>query len=405
MKCRNCGYEDNSNLITCPKCGTRFESISVVNSLNQDEPTLKDDNKNNSVQSNDNSILPLLLGLIILIIGFSFYYFSKMKDEDKFEANTQDNLAKYKESGYSFIDLYENIDNLDTFSLINSNVKYTEEDFIVDSDLFCNKINEKITFSVVDGKVYITYKDYKIEVKDVYDIKYLLYFHKDSCKCDDYTIAALSKDGNVYIYESEKFEYSDLKDYLDTIANGFKKIEYNDRISSIGVTSYIGEVNPCGEKVLVLKNASNKEYYFREGTIFDVMAKYAMQMYNIYSIEDKEYSLFINPDRTMQVGVTYSDDNRYITDENAKKIKYYGTFREDKSKELQILDTNGNMYVVNFENTENLTAKLVRNLRVTNIGYKFDLNEMKSKYVIMYSDGSVREYIGSFETHGIFSEK
>lgn len=407
MTCKKCGYVTNDKVLACPKCGARINEMDVVNDIKVKNSV---DNIEKTSSSTDSSIFPILIGIVFVVIVVSILLIVYMnKEESDYNVNQNSNIIKYKENGYSFIDLYTDIDNLETFSLINEDYSLIDSTSYNASKLFCNMFPQnKISLEIDNG--ILTIKDetsgYFKVVNSINDAKFVIGYNKMQCECNDYNIVVLTKDGYLYIYEGVNLDYSDIRNLIDDIADGFNEISTSRRIRSIAVTSYVGDVNPCGEKTLLLIDERNEKSIYRENISGSTTANYSTVIYNVGSVNDENYSLYINPDRTIQIGTEYSENNRYITDSKANKIRYYGAFKDENESEMIILTTNGYLYTVNFGNElSNITASLVRNLEVSNIGYKFDMKEMKNKYVIIYGDGSVREYTGSFETHGIFSAK
>jgi len=406
MTCKNCGYVSSEKVLACPKCGARNSDVDIPNSIKVNENI-----ETEVVQgSTDNAVFPVLIGLVLIAILVSFGLIIYMdKDNNEYIENQNSNVIKYRENGYTFIDLYEDIDNLERFSLINENYSFVDNTTYDASSLFGNMlIDSKIEFVIENGLLKIEDKNtgYFKYVTNINDARFVVAYNKNQCEYTDYNIAIVTKDGYVYIYEGTDFSYITTRELIDVIANGFKEIVTSKRIRSIGVASYVGEVNPCGEKTLVLLDEKNETFIYREGKCLLADANYSTTIYSVGEQNDESYSIYINPDRTMQIGIEYDENNRYITDTNANKLKYYGMFKEEDSKEMILLTTNGYLYNINLQgDLSNPTTALIRNLEVKYIGYKFDMYDMKNKYIIIYSDGSVREYSGSFETHGIFSSK
>ena len=406
MTCKNCGYVSSEKVLSCPKCGARTSEVDIPNNIKV----------NNNVEteelqtSTDTAVFPVLIGLVLIAIIVSFGLIIYMdENNNEYETNQNSNVIKYRENGYSFIDLYEDIDDLDRFSLINENYLFIDKPVYDASNLFGNMlIDNKIEFRIENGILIIEDKDtgYSKVVTSINDARYVTGYNKSQCERVDYNIAVVTKDGYAYIYEGTNFSYNTTRELIDAIAAGFKEIVTSKRIRSMAIASYVGEVNPCGEKTLVLLDERNETFIYREGKYLLADANYSTTIYSVGEQNGKNYSIYINPDRTMQIGTEYSEENRYITDSNANKLKYYGMFKEQDSKEMMLLTTNGYLYTINLANDlSNPTVALIRNLDVKYIGYKFDMYDMKNKYAIIYNDGSVREYSGSFETHGIFSSK
>lgn len=407
MKCKKCGLEIDSNDKTCKNCGLRIEEATVNNVIDKKEEKETKEKRKSSrrKKKEDSPFMTLFLVIITVCVCFGgFTLYNKLKGEDDvYFSNLESRIIDYKEKGYTVIEVENDAQELDRFSLINNSFNYSESDFINQKNSkVCNTLNSSISYLIVDGILTISYKDYNKTVDGI-EAKYILDYNKQNCECKDYNVAVLSKDGYIYTVEMEEVTLTG-KALVDYLATNFKKVEFKNKIKSFSVSVYVGEANPCTEKVLVLLDEHNITHIYRNNEIIESNATYASKIYNV--IKDKqEYVLYINPDRTMQLSDTTNDEGRYIMDDNGISIKYFGMLSSEDGKENYILSTTGILYSIEYNNLNTFTAYPVRNLLVKNVGYKFDINTMIATYAIIYEDGSSREYKGKYESHGLFTIK
>lgn len=408
MVCRKCGFKLISNSIVCPNCGGAIKEIN--SSINVNKKNIKEQEE----IKNETSVFSTMFIILILlfVVGSGVYFYNNYKDSKINIVDANNVLNSFREKGYQVIGLFDDINNLEETNLI-SDFEYKENKAISNSKkLFCSQFsNLNLSFEIKDGQVVLVNKgtNETVIISNIENPKYIMNYNKSSCTCSDYNLVVLTKDGMVYISENTKTNYNSVNSMFNSIKASFKLIKTEVRIKNFSVSSYVGEVTSCKENVLVLQDENNNELIYKNNEVINANAQYSIKIHNVgFSSKDNETvnnNLFINPDRTMQVGDTYEDKNLYITEIDGTKIKYYGAFsyeNEDKSLNMYILSTNGYLYNVNFDNhMSNITAKIVKKIKVKNIGYKFDLNDMQSKMLIVYEDNSHKEFNNILETYGI----
>ena len=393
MECKKCGKTYDVNLVTCPFCGYQDEK-----KIPHFDNTIT---TSNADVSSSSPIIIILIILIIASIGYIVYNNKLKKEENEQLLLDHDITMDYKSKGYSFINLKAKSE-LDGFNLINNDYKYIDYNSEVNSKSFCDLYNINITNE--NGSLIVSNGEYSKKVNNITNVKYISSYSKKSCECTDFNIVILNNVGKVYIYESAKINYEDEKELIDNIVMNFKEINTNKLIKSIAITSYVGDINPCGEKVLLMLDEESNLLIYRDGKVIDSSAKYSYIIYNVKSYNEVNYSIYINTDRTMILSDNYDSNSPLLKDENDNIVKFVGSFKDKGSDIMYILSTEGLLYKLDLN--KNINNSIVEHTSygiVDNIAYKFDPHSNTMTYVFLFSGESKTEFNGDFETHGVFS--
>ena len=390
MECKKCKKVYDVNLNICPFCGYQDEN-DIPHFSNPQEKVVQ--------EGNTSSIMLVLIIIIICSIGYIVYTNFIKKDNYETELLNNDITIEYKSKGYSFFDL--SIKDLDSFDLINSNYSYVDSSN-VDPKSLCNLYN--VSVEIDDGSIIIMGDNYSKRVNNILNAKYVTSYHKSACECKDFNIVVLTKDGKAFIYESEKIEFDDEREMIDNIALNFNEIISDEPISAIAITSYVGEINPCGEKVLLMVNNKNEKNIYRKGNIKSIIATYSYIIHNIILKDGVNYSLYINTDRTMIFADEYSEEIPLLRDEANNTIKFAGSFKDKNSDLMYVLSIDGLLYKLDLnKDINNMMLEHTKYGIVNDIAYKYDSHSNTTTYLFLFNDGSKQEFVGDFETNGVFS--
>lgn len=395
MKCTKCGYDYNDKITTCPNCGLRRNDVSFK----------KIEKKTSNNKQEENSSFSIIIILMILFIILSVVYIYKSKNEkDNYEEEyslIERRIMDFKEKGYSFNDLNGNVSDLDRSSLVSNNYNLASSNNEYKSNT-CNKFSKKLSYKIIDGLIYVNYDGYEEAISNITNVKSVIDFNNKTCECSDYNALILLNDVSVYYLSFDNL--SSVNDSLVySIVTGFEKLELETPIMDIGYTSFLEGNYSCKDNTLLLIDTYDVKYILSNDKLIESEATYAYKIYNVN--EEKNYSLFINPDRTMQVGLTNNEEALYLVNKDGEKIRYYGILSNlDKMEEL-VLGVDGYLYNANYSLENSMVCEKERDMKVNSVGYFYDKNEKISKYVIIYEDGSSREYNGNYESRGLFTFK
>ena len=292
-------------------------------------------------------IVILIVGLLILLIGFLTYKNISKKDNDNVLDSYTDykfhTISNYKKDLFK-IDEYEIDTSLNTESL----------------DITIN--DNTINMFLLDDYIHIMSEGIDYKYENLGEIQSMMKFKTCNCNDDCIKIIILTEDGTLYYLNPE--DISNLND-----VNIFKKIEITNKINNIGFISNLNVLSSCGENALAL--ITDEKNIILNGNLEEVQIDYYTYIGN------EEKALYIYPDGSIKLyDGEYHDFDIKIEEAFVSKNIYY------------LVDSN--KYLYKLENNE-LTKTSSK--KVSKIGYRIKDDGTVDRALIVYEDDFIKQYI------------